>query len=113
MNLLASVALAALIGAGPSLAPALDAADWLNGRITAAQAAGKVVVLDFYTFGCVNCQHTEPNLRTLYRGTSRSDLVVISVHSPETPFEHDRANLVASLADQGIKWPVIVDNDFA
>lgn len=113
MSLLAAVALSALIGAGPSLAPAIHAADWLNGRVTSAQAAGKVVVLDFYTFGCINCQHTEPNLRALYGGTSRSDLTIISVHSPETPFERDRGNLVASLADQGIKWPVIVDNDFA
>lgn len=113
MSLLVATALSALVGAGPSLAPALHAPDWLNGRIAAAQAAGKVVLLDFYTFGCINCQHTEPNLRSLYSNTSRKDLIILSVHSPETPFEHDRANLVASLADQGIKWPVIVDNDFS
>jgi thiol-disulfide isomerase/thioredoxin len=108
-----AAALSAMIAASPSLAPALHASDWVNGRVTAAQASGKVVLVDFYTFECINCKHTEPNLRSLYSTTSRSDLVVLSVHSPETPYEHDRANLLASLSDQGIKWPVIVDNDFA
>jgi thiol-disulfide isomerase/thioredoxin len=106
-------ALAALISAGPTLAPALHAPDWVNGRVTAAETSGKVVLVDFYTFECINCQHTEPNLRSLYRTTSRADLVILGVHSPETPYEHDRANLVGSLSDQGIRWPVIVDNDFA
>jgi thiol-disulfide isomerase/thioredoxin len=112
LSLLAG-ALAALISAGPSLTPVFRASDWVNGHVTAAQTAGKVVLVDFYTFECINCRHTEPNLRALYRTTSRADLIVLGVHSPETPFEHDRSNLIASLADQGIKWPVIVDNEFA
>jgi thiol-disulfide isomerase/thioredoxin len=113
MLLLAAGALSAIIAATPSLASALHAKDWVNGRVTAAHAAGKVVLLDFYTFACINCKHTEPNLRSLYAGTSRNDLVILSVHSPETPYEADRANFLASLAEQGIKWPVIVDNDLA
>ena len=112
MQFLAAAALSALIATGSSLAAAFHAADWVNGRVTAAQAAGKVVLLDFYTFECINCKHTEPNLRALYSTTSRADLMILGVHSPETPYEHDRANLLASLADQGIKWPVVVDNDF-
>jgi thiol-disulfide isomerase/thioredoxin len=113
MPSLVAAALSAMIAAGPSLAPALHAPDWVNGRVTAAQANGKVVLVDFYTFGCINCKHTEPNLRSLYSTTSRADLIILSVHSPETPYEHDRANLLASLSDQGVKWPVIVDNDFS
>jgi thiol-disulfide isomerase/thioredoxin len=113
MPSLIAAALSAMIASVPSLAPALHASDWVNGRVTGAQTSGKVVLLDFYTFGCINCKHTEPNLRSLYAATSRADLVILSVHSPETPYEHDRANLIASLSDQGIKWPVIVDNDFA
>lgn len=113
MPSVAAAALAALVSAGPTLAPALHAADWVNGRVLADQTAGKVVLVDFYTFDCINCQHVEPNLRKLYRTTSRANLVIIGVHSPETPYEHDRANLVASLSDQGVRWPVIVDNDFA
>jgi thiol-disulfide isomerase/thioredoxin len=113
MPLLAAAALSALIAAAPSLTSALHAADWVNGRVTSAQAAGKVVLLDFYTFECINCKHTEPNLRSLYGATSRADLIILGVHCPETPYEHDRSNLLSSLTDQGIKWPVIVDNDFA
>jgi thiol-disulfide isomerase/thioredoxin len=113
MPLLVAAAFAALLATGPTLGAALHAPDWVNGRVTAAETAGKVVLLDFYTFECINCKHTEPNLRSLYNTTSRKDLVILSVHSPETPYEHDRTNLLASLTDQGIKWPVIVDNDFA
>jgi len=108
-----AAALAALISAGPTLVTALHAADWVNGHVTAEQTSGKVVLVDIYTFECINCKHTEPNLRALYRTTSRADLVILGVHSPETPYEHDRANLLESLSDQGIRWPVIVDNDFA
>ncbi|HEY7980558.1 MAG TPA: redoxin domain-containing protein [Candidatus Eremiobacteraceae bacterium] len=113
MPSLVAAVLSAMIAGSPSLAPALHAPDWVNGRVTAAQSAGKVVLVDFYTFECINCKHTEPNLRSLYSSTSRGDLVILGVHSPETPYEQSRANLLASLSDQGIKWPVIVDNEFA
>jgi thiol-disulfide isomerase/thioredoxin len=99
--------------ASPSLSAVLAANDWLNGRLTKADVNGKVVLLDFYTFDCINCKHVEPNLRELYRTRSRADLVVVSVHSPETPYERDRANLIASLKEQGVAWPVAVDNDYA
>lgn len=98
--------------AGPSLGVVAGAADWVHGKVTDAQLQGKVVLLDFYTFECINCKHTEPNLRSLYASTPRKDLVIISVHSPETSYESDRTNLVASLSGQGIAWPVVVDNDF-
>ncbi|HET9343379.1 MAG TPA: redoxin domain-containing protein [Candidatus Eremiobacteraceae bacterium] len=91
----------------------LSSHDWLNGHVSESDVRGKVVLVDFYTFECINCQHVEPNLRKLYRDTRRDDLVVISVHSPETPFERDRSNLKASIASQGIAWPVVVDNGFA
>lgn len=97
---------------GPSLNAVLASGDWLNTRPTQADVRGKVVLVDFYTFDCINCKHVEPNLRKLYHDTSRSDLVIISVHSPETPFERDRQNLKVSIAAQGVLWPVAVDNDF-
>jgi thiol-disulfide isomerase/thioredoxin len=70
------------------------------------------VIVDFYTFDCINCKHVQPNLRELYKSKSRNDLVIVSVHSPETPFERDRHNLVASAKVQGVQWPVAIDNDF-
>jgi len=91
----------------------LAASDWLNSKPTPQVVRGKVVLVDFYTFGCINCKHVQPNLRALYRDKSRKDLVILSVHSPETSYERSRENLVASLKDQGVLWPVAVDNDFA
>jgi len=90
----------------------LGAHDWLNATPTASLIRGKVVIVDFYTFGCINCQNIEPNLRALYHKTSRNDLIILGVHSPETPLERDRDNVVASLKQQGVVWPVAIDNDF-
>jgi thiol-disulfide isomerase/thioredoxin len=113
MTSLAALVSAIFIAAvGPSLGSVTGAADWIHGNVTAVQLQGKVVLVDFYTFDCINCKHTEPNLRSLYANNPRKDLVIIGVHSPETSYERDRANLIASLADQGIAWPVVVDNDF-
>ena len=72
---------------GPSLTPIISSTDWLNGRPDKAELKGRVVLVDFYTFDCINCKHVEPNLRKLYGDTPRHDLVIIGVHSPETPFE--------------------------
>ncbi len=91
----------------------LAAPDWLNGRPTAADVHGKVVLLDFYTFECYNCKNVEPNLRALYKDVPREELVILSVHSPETSLEHSRSALVASLGEQGVVWPVAIDNEFA
>ena len=97
---------------GAAVNSVLASTDWLNGRPTQSDVRGKVVLVDFYTFDCINCKHVEPNLRTLYGNTSRNDLVILSVHSPETPFERERSNLKASMKTQGVVWPVAVDNEF-
>jgi thiol-disulfide isomerase/thioredoxin len=113
-GIVAVLAVASLVGAAPvTLEKVLAATDWLNGRPSAPAIRGKVVLLDFYTFDCYNCKNTEPNLRALYRSKSRMDLVILGVHSPETEMERNRNNLIESLKEQGIVWPVAVDNDFA
>lgn len=89
------------------------AKDWVNAKATPQLVRGKVVLVDFYTFDCINCKHVEPNLRALYQTKSRADLVIVGVHSPETSYERDRDNLVTSLQAQGVTWPVAVDNDFS
>ncbi len=96
-----------------TLSQLLAAPNWLNGRPTAADVHGKVVLLDFYTFECYNCKNVEPNLRALYKQLPRSELVILSVHSPETAFEHDRHALIESFGEQGVVWPVAIDNNFA
>ncbi len=97
----------------PTLAPVLDASAWLDGRATAASVAGNVVVLDVFTVDCYNCQNVVPTLRSLYAADRARGLAVIGIHSPETPAEKDRAYVQASLARQGIVWPVAVDNAFS
>ncbi len=95
------------------LSTVLGAQSWLNGRPTGQSLKGKVVVLDVFTFDCINCKHVVPELRSLYRSTSRNDLAIIGIHSPETNYEKQRANVVTNLAAQGIVWPVAIDNDFS
>ena len=95
-----------------SLAPVLAASDWLNGRIESADVAGKVVIVDVFTFDCINCKHVTPNLQRLHASVSPNDLTIIGVHAPETSEERERSNVVRELARQGVVWPVALDNSF-
>ena len=97
--------------AAPTLGPVLGAQQWLNGRPHVEAVRGKVVIVDVFTFDCINCKHVVPELRTLYRTTSRNDLEIIGVHTPETSYEHVRTNVIANLGVQGIVWPVAIDNE--
>ena len=120
MRRFAIVALLAALAAAPAsarsaatLAPVYAASQgWLNGRVTPAATAGKVVIVDVFTFDCYNCKNVVPNLRALDVKKS-GDLVIVGIHSPETPFETNRANVIANLKTQGITWPVAIDNSFA
>lgn len=95
------------------LAPVYAASQgWLNGRVSPADTAGKVVIVDVFTFDCYNCQNVVPNLRALH-AKQNDGLLIVGVHSPETPYETQRANVVKNLHTQGITWPVAIDNSFA
>jgi len=103
--------------AGPAhaatLAPVYAASEgWLNGRLTPADTAGKVVIVDVFTFDCYNCKNVVPNLRAL-NAKRADDLLIVGIHAPETPFETKRANVIENLRAQGITWPVAIDNSFA
>ncbi len=96
-----------------TLAPVYAASQgWLNGQLTPAETAGKVVIVDVFTFDCYNCQNVVPNLRAL-NAKKAGDLLIVGIHSPETPFEKNRANVIENLKKQGITWPVAIDNSFA
>ncbi len=95
--------------AATSYAPVLGASDWLNGRVGAADLRGKVVIVDVFTFDCINCKHVTPNLQRLHAEQSRDDLAIIGVHAPETAYEGERRNVVRELARQGVVWPVALD----
>jgi thiol-disulfide isomerase/thioredoxin len=95
-----------------ALDPVLAASDWLNGRVADGDVAGKVVIVDVFTFDCINCKHVVPTLKRLHADLAPSDLQIIGVHAPETSAERERANVVRELARQGIVWPVALDNSF-
>ena len=96
-----------------TLEPILAYGDWLGVRPTAESLEGRVVLVDVFTFACYNCQNVTPNLRALHRTKPTSDLVILGVHTPETPYERDLPNVVANLKRLGITWPVAIDNSNA
>jgi hypothetical protein len=102
----------ARVPADASLDTLFRARDWVNGTPGRDALRGKVVLVDVFTFDCINCKNITPNLRTLAR-TRRDGLVIVGVHSPETSYERDRAQVVRHLAQLGVTWPVAIDNDFA
>lgn len=104
--------LAAVMAASAAFAPLLHATSWLGTPPTADRLANKVVVLDVFTFDCINCKHVVPELRKLHASLPASDFTILGIHSPETPYERDRSNVVQSLQAQGITWPVAIDNNF-
>ena len=101
------------VPASASLETLFEAQTWLNGTPKPTALSGKVVLVDVFTFDCINCKNITRNLRVLER-TKRTDGVeIVGIHSPETAFERDRSTVVAHLREQGITWPVAIDNDFA
>jgi DNA-binding beta-propeller fold protein YncE len=98
---------------GPIAAPSLDGATaWLNvaAPVTIEQLTGKVVILDFWTYGCINCMHVLRDLQTL-EARFPDELVVIGVHSPKFPNERDTDHLKRILVRYQIEHPVANDAD--
>jgi cytochrome c biogenesis protein CcdA/thiol-disulfide isomerase/thioredoxin len=95
--------------------PPLDGATlWLNSPPLSREALrGKVVVVDFWTYSCVNCLRTLPYVRAWYDKYKDQGLVVIGVHAPEFAFEKDADNVRRAVKDLGVDYPVALDNDYA
>jgi thiol-disulfide isomerase/thioredoxin len=86
---------------------------WLNSEpLTLAGLRGKVVLVDFWTYTCINCIRTYPFLKLWNSRYADDGLVIIGVHSPEFEFEKDQDNVIRATQDDGIIWPVAMDNDF-
>jgi thiol-disulfide isomerase/thioredoxin len=94
---------------------ALDRAPvWLNSEpLTAAGLRGRVVLVDFWTYSCVNWLRTLPYLRAWDERYRDRGLVVVGVHAPEFGFEHDLDNVRRAAGELGVGYPVVIDNDFA
>lgn len=97
----------------PDLGPArvLRGIDgWLQTDIESLdELKGKVVVVQFWTFGCHNCKATLPNLQALYEEHRGEDFEIVGVHSPEFDYEKDPAAIARAAEDLGVAWPIALD----
>jgi thiol-disulfide isomerase/thioredoxin len=93
---------------------ALDGASvWLNSEpLTAAGLRGRVVLVDFWTYSCVNWLRTLPYVRAWHERYRDRGLVVVGVHAPEFGFEHDLDNVRRAVSELDVGYPVVIDNDF-
>ena len=96
------------------LAPELQGiSSWINSEpFTLNSQRGQVVLVDFWTYTCINCIRTLPYLKSWHEKYSDSGLVILGVHTPEFEFEHLRNNVVEAIGKFGIEYPVAQDNDY-
>lgn len=110
-------------GGKPSTLPVLgDAPDftgtqqWFNtpgGRkLTLKELRGKVVLVDFWTYTCINCIRTQPYLKSWWSKYHDKGLVIVGVHTPEFPFERSAANVQSAIKQAGLRYPVAQDNKY-
>ena len=110
----------AAAGALPDLgrAPAFTGITrWLNTPgdrpLTLSGLRGKVVLVDFWTYSCINCQRELPHVEAWYAKYHRYGLEVVGVHTPEFPFEHVVSNVQAAVGRLGVRFPVAIDDNYA
>jgi cytochrome c biogenesis protein CcdA/thiol-disulfide isomerase/thioredoxin len=89
---------------------------WLNTPgdrpLTLAGLEGKVVLVDFWTYSCINCIRTLPHLRAWYAAYHKDGLQIVGVHTPEFAFEHVLSNVRSATRDLHVSWPVALDNEY-
>jgi thiol-disulfide isomerase/thioredoxin len=96
-------------------APELEerpAEDWINSKpLMLSELRGRVVILHFWTFGCINCQHNFPTLKAWQKALADKAVTIIGVHTPETDRERQVANVRAAVKKYGLKYPIVFDKD--
>jgi thiol-disulfide isomerase/thioredoxin len=98
----------------PTMLPDLSGAtSWINSApLTPESLRGKVVVVDFWAYSCINCLRSLPAVEAWYGKYKDSGLVVIGIHTPEFPFEKNEANVRKAMRKFGVEFPVALDNDY-
>ena len=92
-------------------APALRGSEWINtAPLTADSLAGRVVLVEFWALQCINCHRTLPAMKKLHAMYRDSGVVIVGIHTPEFPAERGRKAVEKAVADQGIPYPVLVDD---
>jgi cytochrome c biogenesis protein CcdA/thiol-disulfide isomerase/thioredoxin len=99
-------------------APQLTGIDaWLNtpanASVSLSSLRGKVVLIDFWTYSCINCRRALPHVEAWYTAYARDGFEVIGVHTPEFAFEHVVSNVASQAASLGVRYPVAIDNEYA
>jgi cytochrome c biogenesis protein CcdA/thiol-disulfide isomerase/thioredoxin len=102
-----------VLGVAPEF---LDTQHWFNtpgdAPLSLKGLRGHVVLVDFWTYSCINCIRTLPYLNAWYRKYRNKGFVIVGVHTPEFPFEHSASNVAAAVHQNGIEYPVVQDNDY-
>ena len=100
------------IGVAPEFT---DTQDWFNTPgdkpLTMKGLRGKVVLIDFWTYSCINCIRTLPYLNAWNKRYAKDGLVIVGVHTPEFPFEREASNVEEAIKTEGIEYPVVQDNE--
>lgn len=121
-NVMAGDSAMMMMAAAPKSAPSVEgvmpalsgATQWLNSPpLTAESLRGKVVLIDFWTYSCINCLRTLPYVQGWADKYKDQGLVVIGIHAPEFAFERDVENVKKAIKDLHITYPVALDNDYA
>lgn len=92
----------------------LDGLGWVNhAPLTAADLSGKVTVVEFWTFGCINCRRSVPGVKQLAADYADArDVVILGIHTPELDFERDAKSVAAAVRENGLPFAVAQDNDY-
>jgi len=103
-----------VVSKGPVAPELIAGGSWLNSEpLPLEKLKGKVVLIDFWTYSCINCQRTLPYLKSWWEKYKDEGLVIIGVHSPEFEFEKNLKNVETAVQDFSLKYPIMQDNDFA
>ncbi|MFZ2206109.1 MAG: cytochrome c biogenesis protein DipZ [Microgenomates group bacterium] len=103
-----------LLQKSPSAPDIIPGGVWFNSKpLTLSELKGKVVIIDFWTYTCINCQRTLPYVKEWWKKYQDKGLVIIGVHAPEFEFEKDKNNLAKAIKDFKLTYPIVQDNDFS
>ena len=96
-----------------SKAPEIQSGKWINScPLTLAELRGKIVLVEFWTFGCYNCRNTIPYVKAWHEKFGTDSLVIIGVHTPEFDLEKSPRRVKDEIEKLGIKYAVVTDNDY-
>lgn len=99
---------------GPKAPELIPGGAWFNSDpLTLSELKGKIVIIDFWTYSCINCQRTFAYLRAWHEKYADKGLVIVGVHAPEFEFEKSEKNVSQAIKDFKLPYPIVQDNDFA